>query len=73
MAIDLLGPLPKSKNGNHYVLVIGDYFSCWTEALPVSKQKASIVADKLVDEVFFDSHHWSNCTQTKADSLSLML
>ena len=52
MAIDLLGPSPKSKNGNHYELVIGDYFSFWMEALPVSKQEASTVADKLVDEVF---------------------
>ena len=26
MAVDLLGPLPESKNGNRYVLVIGDYF-----------------------------------------------
>ena len=27
MAVDLLGPLTESKNGNRYVLVIGDYFS----------------------------------------------
>ena len=25
MAVDLLGPLPESKNGNRYVLVVGDY------------------------------------------------
>ena len=52
MAVDLLGSLPESKNGNHYVLVVGDYFSRWMEALPVPNQEASTVAEKLVDEVF---------------------
>ena len=27
MAIDLLGPLPESENGNRYVIVVGDYYS----------------------------------------------
>ena len=52
MAVDLLGPLPKSKNGNRYVLVVGDYFSWWMEALPVPNQEVSAVAERLVDEVF---------------------
>ena len=29
VAIDILGPLPETENGNLYVLVIGDYFSKW--------------------------------------------
>ena len=32
MAVDLLGPFPESKNGNSYVLVVGDYYSKWMEA-----------------------------------------
>ena len=52
MAVDLLGPLPESKNGNSYVLVVGDYYSKWMEALPVPNQEAPTVAEKLVDEVF---------------------
>ena len=47
MAVDLLGPLPESKNGNRYVLVVGDYFSRWMEALPVPNQEASTIAEKL--------------------------
>lgn len=27
VAVDLLGPLPESNNGNSYVLVVGDYYS----------------------------------------------
>ena len=52
MAVDLLGPLPESSNGNSYVLVVGDHYSKWMEALPVPNQEAPTVAKKLVDEVF---------------------
>ena len=52
MAVDLLGSLPESTKGNRYVMVVGDYFSCWMEALPVPNQEPSTVAEKLVDEVF---------------------
>jgi len=50
MAVDLVGPLPESERGNSYIIVVGDYFCCWLEAIP--NQEASTVAEKLVDEVF---------------------
>jgi hypothetical protein len=28
MAIDILGPLPRTDNGNKYIMVVGDYLSC---------------------------------------------
>ena len=52
MAVDLIGPLPESPSGNSYILVVGDYFNSWMEALPVPNQEAVTVAEKLVDEVF---------------------
>jgi len=52
MAVDLVGPLPESPSGNSYILVVGDYFTKWMEALPVPNQEAVTVAKKLVDEVF---------------------
>ena len=55
MAVDLVGPLPESPNGNSYILVVGDYFTCWMEALPISNQEATTVASKLVDEIFLNS------------------
>ena len=27
VAVDIFGPLPLSKNGNEYIIVLGDYFS----------------------------------------------
>ena len=52
MAVDILGPLPESPNGNSYILVVGDYFTRWMEALPIPNQEAVTVAVQLVDEVF---------------------
>ena len=52
MAVDLLGPLPESENGNSYVMVVGDYYTRWMEALAIPNQEASTVAEKLVNEVF---------------------
>ena len=52
MAVDLLGPLPESPQKNSYVMVVGDYFSKWMEAIPLPNQEAITVANHLIDEVF---------------------
>ena len=52
MAVDLVGPLPENDSGNVYIMVVGDYFLCWMEAIPVPNQEAHTIAEKLVDEVF---------------------
>ena len=50
IAMDILGPLPKSNRGNYYILVISDYFSKWTEAYAIRNHKAKTIARKLVEE-----------------------
>ena len=52
VAMDILGPLPESTQGNSYVLVVADYFTKWMEAYPIPNQEATTVARKLVDEFF---------------------
>lgn len=49
VALDILGPLPETTSRNKYVLVIGDYFSKWTEAFPIPNQEAKTVAKVLVE------------------------
>ena len=36
IAIDVMGPLPETERGNKFIVVIGDYFTKWTEDLPQS-------------------------------------
>ena len=50
IALDMVGPLPETVRGNRYILVVGDYFSKWVEAYPVPNEKATTVAEKLVEE-----------------------
>ena len=50
IGIDVIGPLPKSKNNNKYILVIGNHFTRWMEAYPLPNQQAETIAVKLVHE-----------------------
>jgi hypothetical protein len=44
MAIDILGPLPRSEDGNRYLMVVEDYFTKWTEAIPIPNAEATTIA-----------------------------
>ena len=50
IGIDILGPLPRTSNGNEYIIVLCDYFSKWAEAYAVPNHTALTVADKIVNE-----------------------
>ena len=52
IAIDILGPLPKTLSGNEYVMVISDYFTKWIECYALPDQQAYTVADALVTKFF---------------------
>jgi transposase InsO family protein len=45
--IDLVGPMPTSKNGNKYICVITDNFSKWAEALPIPDKTETTVAEAI--------------------------
>lgn len=50
--IDILGPLPKTKEGYQYCLVIVDSFSKWCESFAMRTQEAAEVASILYNEIF---------------------
>jgi len=43
-------PFPASKRGNRYVVVMGDYFTKWVEAVAVPDQEARTVAEVFVNQ-----------------------
>ena len=49
--VDIVGPLPKTQNGNTYILVFSDYLTKWTEAFPLSNIDSATVAQLLVEQV----------------------
>ena len=41
ITIDIMGPLPESRSGNRYILVVGDYFSKWIDAWAMPDMETS--------------------------------
>ena len=50
IAIDIMGPLPITRDGNEYIMVVGDYFAKWKKAYALPDHTALTVGDKLVTE-----------------------
>jgi transglutaminase/protease-like cytokinesis protein 3 len=50
IALDILGPLPCTSDGNQYIVVISDYFTKYVEAYALKDHTALTVPDKLVTE-----------------------
>ena len=48
IAMDLCGPLEESNNGHKYILVISDYFSKYTMAIPLKDKTKEEVARVLL-------------------------
>ena len=48
IALDILGPLPRTTDGNKYILVVMDYFTKWPEAYSIPDQEATTVAEILL-------------------------
>ena len=47
IAMDIVGPLPKSNRGHRYILVIMDYATRHPEAIPLRATSARAVAREL--------------------------
>ena len=51
LAVDVVGPLTKTTQGNKYILVFSDYLTRWPEAFAIPNAEASTIARILVDEI----------------------
>ncbi|XP_029442988.1 uncharacterized protein LOC115083327 [Rhinatrema bivittatum] len=48
IAVDMIGPLEKTKRGHQYILVVLDYATRYPWAIPLRSTRASVVAPALV-------------------------
>ena len=47
--MDIIGPLPRSRSGKRYVLVVCDYATRYPEAVPLKSIDAPHIAEELVN------------------------
>jgi Integrase core domain len=50
VALDILGPLPRTKKGNHYLIVIADRFPKLVRTVPLSRITAPTVAWAFMEQ-----------------------
>ena len=48
IAMDIVGPLPRSRSGKRYILVVCDYATRYPEAIPLRSIDAECIAEELV-------------------------
>jgi len=51
ISIDITGRHPRSHKGNEYIVTIVDVFSKWSEAIPVRRHTAQVVAKVLLENI----------------------
>ena len=51
IGMDIVGPLPKTKNGNSYIVVATEYLTKWPEARAIPDAKASSVVSFFYEDI----------------------
>ena len=51
VGMDIVGPLPKTKRGNVYIVVATDYLTKWPEARAIPNQKAATVSVFFYEDI----------------------
>lgn len=64
ISIDLMGPFPKTLNGNQYILVIIDICSRYVVCVPIADKTMTSVAKGLIENVF---HVFGFCKYVTSD------
>ena len=49
IAMDIVGPLPRTGRGNRFILVVSDYATQYPEAIPLRNISAGKIAEVLID------------------------
>ena len=77
LTMDIYGPLPRTPNGNAYLLVMVDHLTKWPEAFPLRDKRSEDIADVIINE-FIPRHSiprkvlTDNDISLISDSINLM-
>lgn len=52
IALDLMGPYPRSPRGKRFLLVVTDMFSRWVEAFPLGNSETHTILATLEEQIF---------------------
>ena len=47
---DIVGPFPKARSGNEYILTLIDSFTRWPVACPIENKTSNVIAQKIFQE-----------------------
>jgi hypothetical protein len=50
MAFDIIGPLPTTRKGNRFILLMVDYFTKWVEVSALETHTAKVVSKEILDK-----------------------
>jgi len=53
-ALDIVGPLTVTNNGNRYILTFQDSLTKFSKAIPISNQEAATIAKEFVTKIIFE-------------------
>ena len=65
IAMDIVGPLPRSKSENRYVLVISDYTTRYPEAIPLSSIDTEHITEELITKCLHEWEYLGRFLQTR--------
>ena len=51
VALDIVGPLPESNQGDTYILTFQDLLTKFSKAIPLSNQEAATIAEAVVEKI----------------------
>lgn len=78
VTVDLIGPLPRSRQGHIWLLTMQDRYTKWLEMRPLRKATASAVTRGIADDIIYrhgcpDTLISDNGTQLKSSQLARLL
>ena len=60
--VDLIGRLPKTMDGNRWIITAIDYATGWPIAKAIPKATEEVIAEFIYDEIYM---HYGACHETK--------